>query len=165
MRQLTELSINYSRQMISYNKLFGHLLDAGNTTTISDYLNLLSDAGIIIALPRYTLSTHIGKATLYKLNVLNTTLMTDPTAYSYRELCASPSLWGRIVETAVGTHLCNTRKTAIRIHYWRSKNGDYETNFVIARGPHLVGIEVKSGITPSSRGLNAFTSRFSMLRL
>jgi len=58
MRQLIELSIHYSGQIIS------------------DYLNLLSDAGIIIALSRYTPSPHIGKATLCKLNVLNTALMT-----------------------------------------------------------------------------------------
>ncbi len=160
MRQLIELSLNYSGQIISYNKLLGHLQDPDNISTIVDYLNLLSDAGLIVALSRYTPAPLIGKTSLPKLNVLNTALMTAPTAFSFGELKASQSMWGHVVESAVGAHLFNTRETATRIHYWRDKSGNYEVDFVIARGPHLIGIEVKSGNTQSSRGLNAFKNRF-----
>ena len=45
MRRLMELAARYSGQMLSYNKMLGQLQEAGNTTTLATYLDLLSDAG------------------------------------------------------------------------------------------------------------------------
>ena len=160
MRQLIELVPNYSGQVISYSKLLGQLHDAGNTTTIADYLNLLSDAGLIITLFRYTSAPHLGRASSPKLNVLNTALMTVPSGYSLQGAQVERSFWGRVVESAVGAHLYNTRGTVTRIHFWRDKGGKHEVDFVISRGPHLVGVEVKSGNVQSLRGLDAFKDRF-----
>lgn len=158
MRQLMDLAPRYSGQLMSYNKLLGQLQDAGNTTTLARYLNLLSDAGLVTGLSRYTPAPHLGKVSSPKLNVLNTALMTAPSGYSFEEARADRSYWGRLVESAVGAHLQNTRTTATRLHFWRDP--PHEVDFVIARGPHLLGIEVKSGKSGAASGLEAFADRF-----
>ena len=158
MRQLMNLAPQYSGQLMSYNKLLGQLRDAGNTTTVARYLNLLSDAGLVTGLSRYTPAPHVGRASSPKLNVLNTALMTAPSGYTFEEARADRSYWGRLVENAVGAHLYNTRGAATRLHFWRDP--PHEVDFVIARGPHLLGIEVKSGRLRSQSGLDAFADRF-----
>lgn len=161
MRQLMDIAPNYSGQIMAYNKLLGLLHDKGNATTVRHYLNLLSDAGLITTLFRYTPTPHIGIASRPKFNVLNTALMTAPSGHSFEEAQIDRPFWGRVAESAVGAHLCNTRNTATQIHYWRDKSGKHEVDFVISRGPHLVGVEVKSGKKQTRRGLDAFENRFS----
>ncbi|WP_420447754.1 ATP-binding protein [Candidatus Palauibacter sp.] len=159
MRQFMELAPHYSGQLISFNKLLGQLQDAGNTTTVARYLNLLSDAGLVTGLSRYTPAPHLGKASSPKLNVLNTALMTAPSAYTLEEARTNHSYWGRLVESAVGAHLFNTRATGTRLHYWRDP--PHEVDFVLARGPRLLGIEAKSGRTGRpTAGLDVFADRF-----
>ncbi len=160
MRQLIDLAPNYSGHIISYSKLLGQLHDTGNITTIADYLNLLSDAGLILSLFRYTSAPHLRRGSSPKLNVLNTTLMTVSSGYSFQRTQADRPFWGRVVESAVGAHLYNTRGPVTRIHFWRDQRGKHEVDFVISRGPHLVGVEVKSGKVQSRSGLYAFEDRF-----
>ncbi len=160
MRQLIDIAPRYSGRIMAYNKLLGLLQDKGNITTIRHYLDLLSDAGLTTTLSRYTPMPHLGIASRPKFNVLNTALMTALSGYSFEDVQIDRSFWGRVVESAVGAHLCNTRNTATHIHYWRDKNGDHEVDFVISRGPHLVGVEVKSGKQQIHRGLEVFKERF-----
>lgn len=165
MRQLIDLAPRYSGQIISYTKLLGKLQDKGNATTLAGYLNLLSDASLIVALDQYSRSPHRSKTSPPKLIVLNTALMTATSGYSFQEARADRSFWGRIVESAVGAHLQNTRDTATHIHYWRRDSGKYEVDFVISRGPHLLGVEVKSGNKRVRRGLDEFKARFNNARI
>lgn len=159
LRQLIHLAPHYSGQIIAYNKLLGHLTDAGNTTTLARYTDLLSDTGLMTALTRYTPSPHTGAASPPKLIVLNTALMTAPSAYSFEEARTNKLFWGRILESAVGAHLMNTRAVNTKVQYWRD-GASNEIDFVVARGPHLLGIEVKSGRLRSRRGLDHFKNRF-----
>ena len=158
MRQLVDLATRYSSQLISYNKLLGQLQDAGNTTTISRYLDLLSDAYILTSLSPYARAPHRTRASSPKLNVLNTALMTAQSGYSFEQARADRSFWGRVVESSVGAHLYNTRGPATRIHFWRAP--PHDVDFVIERGPHLVAIEVKSRKSFTQQGLDAFKERF-----
>ena len=120
------------------------------------------DAGLVTALTRYTPAPHVGRASPPKLNVLNTALMTAPSGYTFEEARADRSYWGRLVESAVGAHLYNTRGAATRLHFWRDP--PHEVDFVISRGPHLLGIEVKSGKSRRQSGLKAFAARFPNAR-
>ncbi len=160
MRQLVDLAPSYSGQLVSYTKLLGQLQDAGNATTLANYLDLLSDAGLVVALTPYTPSPYLGRTRSPKLNVLNTALMTATSSYSFQEAQADRRFWGRIVESAVGAHLYNTRNTGTRIHFWRHKSGKHKVDFVISRGPHIVGVEVKSKNVRSRHGLDGFKDRF-----
>lgn len=143
LKRLFELGGAYSGQILSYNKMLGQLDDAGNTTTLARYLDLLGMAGLVAGLPKYTGTAAGRRASSPKLNVLNTALMTAGSGYSFAEAIADRALWGRIAETAVGAHLYNTAASNVRVHYWRQ--GSHEVDFVLHRGPRLVAIEVKSG--------------------
>lgn len=162
MKRLFDLSAHYSGQIISFTKLLGHLQDAGNTTTLARYLDLLEAAGLVTGLSGYGASP-LHRRSSPKLIVLNTALMTAPSRYDYEEARADRSYWGRVVETAVGAHLFQTKRTSAGLFYWRQ--GSLEVDFVLERGPHLLGIEVKSGVRrPGRSGLAAFRTRFPRAR-
>ena len=159
LRQLFELGADYSGQILSYNKMRGQLEDAGNATTLVRYLNLLSAAGLISGLARYSKSPYQVRTSTPKLNVLNTALATVNSGYTFTEAQADRSLWGRLVESAVGAHILNAAPNNVHVHYWRK--GDLEVDFVLSRGPKTIAIEVKSGRKRHSRGMNAFSREFS----
>ena len=159
MRRLMELAARYSGQMLSYNKMLGQLQEAGNTTTLATYLDLLSDARLVTGLPRYSAKPYLGRASSPKLNVLNTALMTAPLTYTFEEARADRTFWGRLVESGVGAHLHNTAGHEVELSSWR--DGAHEVDFVLSRGPNLVGIEVKSGPRVGRlSGLAEFRKRF-----
>lgn len=160
LRRLFDLGARYSGQELSYNKMLGPLRDAGNTTTLTRYLKLLSDAGLLTGLNKHTGSPVSARASTPKLNVLNTALMGVASQYTFEEARADRSYWGRTVESAVGAHLISTASPRTTVKYWR--DGRHEVDFVLQRGPNTVGIEVKSGTAPADlRGLTEFERRFS----
>lgn len=163
LRRLFELGTDYSGQMLSYTKMVGQLQDAGNTTTLARYLHLLSGAGLLTGLPKFSKSPYRVRASSPKLCVLNTALMTVGSGYSFEQAVGDRTFWGRIVESAVGAHLFNTATPDIRLHYWR--DGALEVDFVLRRGPRVIAVEVKSGLGRNRlRGLAAFEKRFSPIR-
>ena len=159
LKQLFELGAAYSGQILSYTKMLGQLQDAGNTTTLARYLDLLSSAGLLTGLPKYSNRPHLRRGSSPKLNVLNTALMTAGSGYSFDEAKADRTFWGRLVESAVGAHLFNTAASDIRLHYWRDT--PFEVDFVLQRGFQLIPVEVKSGAkTRSLQGMAEFEQRF-----
>ena len=50
LRRLFQLACSYSGQILSYQKMIGQLQDAGNTTTLAHYLDLLAGAGMVAGL-------------------------------------------------------------------------------------------------------------------
>ncbi|MCY4272960.1 MAG: ATP-binding protein [bacterium] len=159
LKRLFDLGARYSGQQVSYNKLLGHLQNAGNTTTLTRYLGLLARVGMIAGLPKQTNRPAPAKAPTPKLNVLNTALMSAVCGHSFDEARADRSHWGRLTESCVGAHLLNAASSRTEVKYWRDKG--HEVDFVLHRGPHLVGIEVKSGKAPvATKGLEEFEGRF-----
>ncbi len=158
LKRLFEMGAGASGQILSYTKMLGELRDAGNTTTLARYLELLKGAGLLAGLPKYANRPH-RRGSSPKLNVLNTALMTAGSGYTFEEARADRTFWGRVVESAVGAHLFNTATSDIRLHYWR--DSPHEVDFVLRRGPRLVAIEVKSGPRRGApRGLETFAERF-----
>ncbi len=160
LKRAFELGSNYSGQILSYTKMQGQLQDAGNTTTLAHYLDLLSNAGLLTGLQKYAGQQHRRRSSSPKLNVLNTAFMAVNSGYSYEEAQADRTFWGRLVESTVGAHLFNTGMPDIKLHYWRES--PREVDFVLVRGRRLIAIEVKS--TPrkmNSDGLDDFQERFS----
>lgn len=160
LKRAFELGSSYSGQILSYTKMQGQLQDAGNTTTLAHYLDLLSNVGLLTGLPKYAGQQHRRRASSPKLNVLNTAFMAVSSGYSFEDAKADRSFWGRLVESAVGAHLFNTGTPDIRLYYWRES--PYEVDFVLEKGHRLISIEVKS--TPrgdNSAGLSAFEERFA----
>ena len=163
LKRLFALGADYSGQILSYTKMLGQLHDAGNTTTLARYLDLLSAAGLLTGLPLYARGAVRRRASSPKLNVLNTALMTSQSGYTFQEARADRSFWGRLVESAVGAHLFNTATHPHRVHYWRERNR--EVDFVLERGRELVAIEVKSGARRANvSGLAVLGERFGATR-
>ncbi|MYC67622.1 MAG: ATP-binding protein [Acidobacteriia bacterium] len=161
LRQLVDAALHYSGQIVSYNKLLGQLQDAGNTTTLARYIDLLSRVGLVAGLSKYSGAHVRSRASSPKLNVLNTSLMTAGSTYSFDEARNDRTFWGRIVESAVGAHLVNSATPGIEVQYWRE--GNTEVDFVLRGGPRIVGIEVKSGGTlRHARGMDTFRAKHSV---
>lgn len=164
LRRLFELGCAYSGQILSYTKMLGQLQDAGNTTTLAHYLDLLSGAGMLTGLPKYAGGAARRRASSPKLQVLNTALMTAQSGLSADEARQEPQFWGRLVESAVGAHLANAAAAGVgEVFYWRDRNS--EVDFVLHSGRHLVAIEVKSGRSRDAHpGMAAFAERFRPTR-
>lgn len=163
LKRLIEIVGYYSGQIFSYNKMLGQLTDAGNTTTLAHYLNLLSSTGLATGIPKYSSGSYLRKASSPKLNVLNTAIMSVNSGYTFEEAMADRSFWGCLVESTIGAHLFNTGTPEIQLYYWR-RNG-HKVDFVLEFGRKLVAFEVKSGAQKSSTsGLKEFRKRFNPLR-
>ncbi|WP_419838473.1 ATP-binding protein [Candidatus Poriferisodalis sp.] len=160
LRQLLELGCLYSGQELSYRKMRGQLEDAGHESTLARYLGFLSGAGLVTGLFKHADKPVLRRSSSPKLNVLNTALMSAVVGDSFDDARADRSHWGRVVESAVGAHLVNSASSAINVRYWR--DGNEEVDFVLQRGPHLVGIEVKAGRRrPRRSSIKSFEHRFS----
>ena len=159
LKRLVELGAEFSGQVLSYTKMLGQLDDAGNTTTLARYLDLLEKSSVLAGLHKYEGVTRRLRASSPKLNILNTALMTAGSSYGFQDARADRTYWGRLVETAVGAHLMNTSTPPTRLHYWR--DGVDEVDFVLARGSRRLLIEVKSGSGRHTlRGVRKFEQRF-----
>jgi len=160
LRRLFELACRYSGQILSYTKMLGQLQDAGNTTTLAHYLDLLAGAGMVCGLPKYAGDVARSRGSSPKLQVLNTALMTVTSGITLAEARADREFWGRLVESAVGAHLTNAAmRGECTVHYWRERN--HEVDFVVQAGRTLTAIEVKSGRAPQVHaGTAAFRQAF-----
>ena len=142
LKRLFEISAESSGQILSYTKMLGQLQDAGNTTTLARYLDLLGKVGLVAGLQNYSGAITRRRASNPKLNVLNTALMSAQSSYDFEDAQADRTFWGRLVESAAGAHLWNTATGRTHLWYWR--HSPDEVDFVMERGPRLVGFEVKS---------------------
>lgn len=155
MKRLFELGCTYSGQILSYTKIMGQLTDAGNTTTLSHYLELLDTAGLLGGIEKYAKDIIRKRSSSPKFQVHNTALISAQRADVFEEVVAKPDEWGRMVESSIGAHLLNYSHTeGFALHYWRERND--EVDFVIAKKGKVIGLEVKSAVTQSSAGITAF---------
>ena len=164
LRRLFELACRYSGQILSYTKMLGQLQDAGNTTTLAHYLNLLAGAGMVCGLPKYAGDAARSRGSSPKLQVLNTALMTVTAGVSPQEARSDREFRGRLIESAAGAHLANAAATGeCELYYWRERG--QEVDFVVKAHSRLIAIEVKSGRAPQAHpGTAAFAAAFNVKR-
>lgn len=156
LRRLFELGCRYSGQVLSYNKMVGQLQDAGNTTTLARYLELVEAAGMLRGLPKHAGQAVRRRASSPKLQVLNTVLASAQSDRSFDTARADRAYSGRLVESTVGAHLANAAAAGrLELFYWRERGR--EVDFVTRADGFLTAIEVKGG---SSRGSPAGVSTF-----
>lgn len=144
LRRLFEIGCRYSGQELSYTKLLGQLQDAGNTTTLAHYLDLLAGAGMLSGLTKYAGDVARQRGSSPKFQVHNTALLTAMSGLALADAIADRSYWGRLVESAVGAHLVNSAAAGdVRLSWWRA--GNAEVDFVVEAGGRVMSVEVKSG--------------------
>jgi len=164
LRRLFELACRYSGQVLSYTKMIGQLQDAGNTTTLAHYLDLLAGAGMVCGLPKYAGDAARSRGSSPKLQVLNTALMTVTAGVSPSEARSDREFRGRLIESAVGAHLANAAAVGeCELYYWRDRG--QEVDFIVKAHSRLTAIEVKSGRAPQAHsGSAAFAAAFKTKR-
>ena len=85
LRRLFQLSCEYSGQILSYSKMLGPLQDAGNTTTLAHYLDLLSGASLLCGLQKFAGQSVRQRNSSPKLMVYNTALMSAQIGKTFKE--------------------------------------------------------------------------------
>jgi len=144
--------------------MLGQLHDAGNTTTLAHYLDLLNGAGLITGLSKFSGKQIRQHSSSPKIQVLNTTSMSAPSHLTLEEAQHDHEYWGRLVESAVGAHLVNSaREKNIQVYYWLDRN--QEVDFVLSGKGQVVAIEVKTGRRRDRlSGMDAFSKTFKVKR-
>lgn len=160
LKRLFELGCLYSGQILSFSKMLGQLTDAGNTTTLSHYLDVLSGVSMLAGIQKYSAKNVRIRSSSPKFMVFNNALITAQSGVPFLELQLKREEWGRYVESAVGAHLLNTaQNTGMNICYWRERN--FEVDFVITMGNRILALEVKSGKTKTDvPGIGEFKKHY-----
>jgi predicted AAA+ superfamily ATPase len=159
LRHLFALACAYPSQVISYNKMLGQLVDAGNTTTLAGYVEALQTAFLLSGLQAWSGNAVKQRASSPKLVLWNNALIHAMSRRAAGDVLADATWRGRLVENAVGAHLlCHLPTIGYSVCYWRQ--GNAEVDFVLARPGRLWALEVKSGRGGKVPGLPAFRKRF-----
>ena len=160
MRQLFEIGCSYSSEELSFTKVLGQLQDAGNVTTLSNYLYTLSEANLLGGLQKYAKDKARRYQSSPKFMVYNTALLSALHGKGFDAERESPERWGRWVESAVGAYLLNQAEIyGYNVYYWRDNND--EVDFVLEnRNKELLAIEVKSGHRIDNAGVHVFEQKF-----
>lgn len=159
MRHLFGLAATFPAQVYSYNKMLGQLQDAGNATTLAQYLGMLETAYIVSGLELFSRGQVRRRGSSPKLILWNNALINGLSLKGYEETVADSVWWGRLVENAVGAHLLNSLAGKnVAVTYWRQ--GADEVDFVLSSGRRLIALEVKSGRSGRTSGLEAFKHKY-----
>lgn len=158
MRALFRLGATYSAQELSYTKMLGQLQDAGNTVTLAHYLDLLSKAGMICGLDKYSDKELARRKSSPRLMVYDTSLISAVSPKGRDRLLGEPDIRGRIVESSVGARLlARSADEGFEVMWWRE--GVQEVDFVLRKGSALTAVEVKSGAESGQSGMGTFLAR------
>lgn len=163
LRRLFSLACEYSSRELTYAKMVGALTDAGNTTTLAHYLDLLDASGLVAGLQKYSGDAARRRRSTPKLAVYNTALSTAMSGLTFEAARSDPATWGRMTESAVGAHLLALAHVGQgSLYYWRNRIGstDVEVDFVFA-DHEVTALEVKSASGGTDHaGLLAFERAF-----
>ena len=160
LRQTFELGAAYSGQILSLNKMLGSLQDAGNTTTLAGYINLLNESGLLCGLQKFSMDAARRKSSIPKFQVYNNALKTVFSPFSFEQALLDRKAWGHIFESGVGAYIVSQGFThRFEVYYWRERND--EVDFVLKKKGTIVALEVKSNAEKNNAGLQKFKAMFN----
>jgi len=159
LRQTFELGVAYSWKLLSLNKMLGCLRDAGNTSTLSGYINLLGESGLLCGLQKFSIDMARRKASIPKLQVYNNALKRVYNPLNFEQSLLNRQEWGHIFESGVGAYLVNQSFLhRFEVFYWNERNN--EVDFVLRKRNSIIAIEVKSNAEKKTEGLEKFKQLF-----
>lgn len=160
LKRLFELGCHYSGQILSFTKILGQLQDAGNTTTLSHYLNLLDTAGLLSGIEKFAANIIRKRSSSPRFQVHNNALLSAQKNEYFNEIMQKPAEWGHIIESSVGAHLINhSISQNYSVFYWRERND--EVDFILERRGKTIAIEIKSNNSENSKGLEVFKNKYN----
>lgn len=145
--------------------MLGQLQDAGNVTTLANYIKVLDECELLAGLQKYASDNFRKYNSIPKYQVYNSALMSVYSGRGFVKEYTDPMRWGRWVESAIGAYLVGKASVMdFKLYYWRDAKD--EVDFVLVRRESVVGVEVKSGWRMMNRGLwslwKSFTRSMSM---
>lgn len=159
LRQTFELAAAYSGEILSLNKMIGALQDAGNTTTLSGYIHLLDESGLLCGLDKFSIDRARRRASIPKLQVYDNALKIAYSPLTLEQALRDRKAWGHIFESGIGAYLVNQAFIhRFEVFYWREKND--EVDFVLRRNRSIVALEVKANAEKRTTGLEKFKYLF-----
>lgn len=159
MKQLFELGCTYSGEEISLTKLLGQLQDVGNVTTLANYLTTLDESRLLCGMQKYANDNARKYNSIPKMMVYNTALLSALSNSTFEKIYTDSKIWGRWVESAIGSYLLNkSDELDFKLYYWRENNN--EVDFIVEQNKQCVAIEVKSGKRTTNNGISVFNNKF-----
>ncbi|MCH5234840.1 MAG: ATP-binding protein [Muribaculaceae bacterium] len=163
LRQTFELASAYSGNILSYTKMIGQLQDAGNTTTLSQYLHLLQEACLVTGLQKYSRDKARSKGSIPKFQVYDNSFKEIYSSLSFEEAVLNPGVWGHVFESAIGAYIVQQAFIhRCEVYYWRDRN--LEVDFILKKKENIIALEIKSNNEKSSKGLDEFSKLFNPKR-
>jgi predicted AAA+ superfamily ATPase len=138
LRQLFWYVSRLPAQIVSYEKILGHLQGRGNSATLVHYAELLAAAFLLVPLEKFSPRPHRTKRSIPKWIVTNPGLVAAPVKHV--------GLQGFVFENLIGSHILNLLfgRKDYRLQFWRDNS--FEVDFILTRDNEpLAAIEVKSG--------------------
>ena len=130
-------------------------------------LRWLCDAGLVhlchaVSTGRGPLS-HYADGSCFKVYPLDTGLLCAMSRISATHLAGGDALFtefrGALVEAYVAQQLVSAQHR--KLHYWRSKGGKAEIDFLVEAGGAVIPVEAKAGLSRKSKSLRSFDLQFS----
>ncbi len=160
LRQAFELGAAYSGELLSLTKMLGALQDAGNTSTLAGYINLLDESGLLCGIQKFGMDMARRKASVPKFQVYNNALKTVYNTSTFENSILDRKVWGHIFESGIGAYIVSQAFVhRFEVFYWRERN--YEVDFVLRKRGSSVAIEVKSNAEKMTDGLERFRQLFN----
>ncbi|MBR2030603.1 MAG: ATP-binding protein [Alistipes sp.] len=160
LKQTFELGAAYSGNLLSLNKMLGSLQDAGNTSTLAGYINLLNDSGLLCGLQKYSVDMSRRRASIPKFQVYNNALKMVYSPLTFEQAILDRKAWGHIFESGIGAYLVSQAFIhRFEVFYWRERND--EVDFILQKKGSIVAIEVKSNAEKNTNGLEKFRQMFN----
>lgn len=138
LRQLFWYVSKLPAQVVSFEKILGHLQGKGNSATLVHYAELLSMAFLVKPIPKFSMTSHRTKRSTPKWILPNPALVDpDLTAKGNKDF---------VFENLIGSHFANLifGNHNYELKYWREDN--QEIDFIITNNNvATLAVEVKSG--------------------
>ncbi|MBI5245089.1 MAG: ATP-binding protein [Elusimicrobia bacterium] len=138
LRQLFWYVSRLPSQVVSYEKILGHLQGRGNSATLAHYAELLAAAFLLVPLGKFSRRAYRTKRSVPKWIVANPGLVAAPVKRA--------GMRGFVFENLIGAHLLNLifGRKEYQLRFWRQDS--CEIDFILVRDDELLAaFEVKSG--------------------
>ncbi len=138
LRQLFWYVSRLPAQIISCEKILGHLQGKGNSATLVHYGELLAAAFLLVPLGKFSRRPHRTKRTIPKWIIANPGLVAAAVKHGDEQ--------GFVFENLVGSHLLNVLfgQKEYQLQFWREEPS--EIDFILVRDNEpIAAFEVKSG--------------------
>lgn len=160
LRQTFELGASYSGEIVSLTKMIGSLQDAGNTTTLAGYLNLLGDSGLLTGLQKFAMDKSRQRASAPKFQVYNNALKTVYSDLTYKEAILNRKEWGRILNLPL-VHILFPMLSLVTMMFLLAGK-DKEVDYILKKKSRIVAIEVKSNSETYNAGLEEIRKMYHL---